>query len=158
MTKRDDVVERLRGWLDEIKLLDVDILSLEAHRHSDVGDSAIEDAEVEFEPKFGISIDNTDDDYTIRIRVRLDIEFSFGSVHAEVGLIYRSGQRPVEAMGDDEMQLFINDVAFMSAFPYLRAEVGGLSGKLFKRPLTLPVVQRGDVTFSPSPNSLARSS
>ncbi|ALD14429.1 hypothetical protein ITJ44_15570 [Clavibacter sp. VKM Ac-2873] len=45
------------------------------------------------------------------------------------------------------VQQFCNEVAIMSLFPYLREAVSTVSGRVFGKPLYLPMVDRGEITL-----------
>ncbi len=45
------------------------------------------------------------------------------------------------------LQLFANEVAVMSIFPYVREAISTCTARVFGRPLNLPVVERGEITM-----------
>jgi hypothetical protein len=48
------------------------------------------------------------------------------------------------------VELFANEVAVMTLFPYLREGIASISSKVFGSPITLPVAQRGQLGFDVS--------
>ncbi|MBF4592094.1 MULTISPECIES: hypothetical protein [unclassified Curtobacterium] len=43
------------------------------------------------------------------------------------------------------LQLFANEVAVMTVFPYLREAVASITARVFQQPLHLPMIARGQI-------------
>ena len=66
-----------------------------------------------------------------------------GNVTAAVEYKILNGDQPPQRA----VELFANEVAVMTSFPYLREGIASIPSKVFGTPVTLPIAQRGQIGF-----------
>lgn len=131
--------------VDRLKLEDVEFLRTLAERSDALDES---NSTVGYKANFDMSIEVDEARTAVRARTKVCIELEFGNVEVEVELSYSSKEGTINEIDDAVMENFVNRVAFMAAFPYLRAEVSHLTAKVFGSPLNMPIVTQNDVTSS----------
>jgi len=99
-------------------------------------------------------VETKDGQLRIAIQQRSDGE-SFG-VRLNASLTMALGEANVSVAGEyaltEELklttravQLFANEVGVMAVYPYLREAVASITGRVFKEPLHLQMISRGDI-------------
>jgi len=89
-----------------------------------------------------------DDDAGFRARFRTDIDVHIGTVSTDVAVEYLTGDVPASTISQDVLLDFVNHVAVMTTFPYIRQAVSDITQRVFGSALLLPMVQRGEIDFS----------
>lgn len=141
----DTLKERTLEFVDSLRLADVHFLKTSAERSGPAHD--LED-ETKYSADFSLSVDVKDDHSAIRVCAKVSIELDVGDVDAEVAVVYEANDGELDEIPDEVLEMFVNRVAFMAAFPYLRAEVASLTGKVFGTPLHMPILTQADVPAS----------
>lgn len=79
------------------------------------------------------------------IRIVADIAVPNGEVRVTAAVDYKllKGVLPVQRV----LELFANEVAIMTLFPYLREGVADISSKVLGAPIMLPIAHRGQIGF-----------
>lgn len=77
--------------------------------------------------------------------VRLNAKIVIALGEAEVSVAGEYALLNEDALTPRSLQLFANEVAVMTVFPYLREAVASITGRVFQQPLHLPMVNRGDI-------------
>jgi hypothetical protein len=80
-------------------------------------------------------------------RIRAEIETELGEVVVDVAAEYVASES-FELPPRDLTYEFVNGVALMQLFPYIRESVMSLTGKVFGNALLMPVFQRGEIAFT----------
>lgn len=95
--------------------------------------------------KVSLGFQHRSDQNGFGIRIVADIAIPIGEVRVVAAVDYKllHGDLPPQRV----VELFANEVAVMTLFPYLREGVSGISTKVFGNPITLPVAQRGQIGF-----------
>lgn len=123
-----------------------------------------DDAEVEDEPEAGIEEDDSaessataaqylstarrDDDAAFRVRIRLELGMPLGEVVVDVAAEYELADALASNISEDLMLEYVNEVAVMQLIPYMRQTVADATQKVFEKPFLLPVLQRGEMSFT----------
>ncbi|MCZ9881921.1 hypothetical protein [Arthrobacter sp. B2a2-09] len=83
------------------------------------------------------------------IRIVGDIAIPMGEARVVAAAEYKvlRGDLPPQRL----VELFANEVAIMTLFPYLREGIASITSKVFGTPITLPVAQRGQIGFEVTP-------
>lgn len=140
-----DIDQLTLELVNSLKLDDVEFVRTLAERNDAPDES---DGTVGYKANFDMSVEIDEARTTVRASTKVGIELEFGTVEVEVALSYSSKEGAINEIDDAVMENFVNRVAFMAAFPYLRAEVSHLTAKVFGSPLNMPIVTQGDVTSS----------
>lgn len=137
--------EQTLDLVERVSLSDIFFLKTSAQR----GDSSQEGQEsTKYSADFDMSIDVKEDLSAMRVCVEVHIELDVGKVEVEIALVYSSNDDGLGDLPPELLENFVNKVAFMAAFPYLRAEVSALTAKVFGSPLNMPIITQGDITRS----------
>jgi len=95
-------------------------------------------------PNYGMKSRHDGRELGYRMTARL--EPAVGSVFVDVAVDYLLAE-DVEL--SDELRLeFANEVAVMTLLPYVRSAISELTLKVFGAPLLMPIMQRGEVSFT----------
>ncbi|KQO48247.1 hypothetical protein ASG28_13045 [Frigoribacterium sp. Leaf415] len=103
------------------------------------------DLETAEDGQLNIVVQQRADETSFGIRLNATIAMALGEANVSVAGEY--------ALLDDHvltprsLQLFANEVAVMTVFPYLREAVASITGRVFQQPLHLPMVSRGDIAI-----------
>lgn len=147
MSDQTDLDTLTKDFLGKIHLADVDVIQISI----DLGIAADENyspESEEIEPEFAVAIDTHDEVNKARFRVKAHIEFPrTADLVVELGAVYDLGDARLEELDDAVITNFLNKVVMMTLFPYLRAEVAYLTSRAFNTPLTLPILEHGDIVF-----------
>ncbi|RRD52097.1 hypothetical protein EII12_06010 [Buchananella hordeovulneris] len=81
---------------------------------------------------------------TFGIRLLGKVEHAAGTVTVIVAATYKIADG--FTMSSRCRNLYVNEVAIMTAFPYLREGISCITAKVFGDPLLVPVLQRGQLT------------
>ena len=127
--------------VEDAQLTSIDTLHLQATQIE--GAEPVEQAE----PIWALGIDNRTDNMGFRIRLRVELDFGNGSVQAEVAAAYSTRTVESTQIALPAMEEFVNGVAVMHLLPFLRQAVSDLTGRVFNAAITLPLLQRGQLTF-----------
>ncbi|MDN5585878.1 MAG: hypothetical protein L0G69_04865 [Brevibacterium sp.] len=137
--------ERTLDLVERVSLSDIHFLKTSAQR----GDTPQDESEsTKYSADFDMSIDVKDDLSAMRVCVKVQIELDVGEVETEIALVYSGTDGDLGDLPPELLENFVNKVAFMAAFPYLRAEVSALTSKVFGSPLNMPIITQGDITSS----------
>lgn len=83
-----------------------------------------------------------EDDFGVRVAVTVIADV--GKANAIVAADYNVSR---ERLPDEELlKLFATEVAMMAIFPYIREGIQSATTRVFGAPLTLPIMQRGQIT------------
>lgn len=113
-------------------------------------DKRATDIDVEVVPVFGLSVATNSDDPTLfRLGLRCEIKFTDeAQIVAEVEAEYQvDGEGVALPLAQALMIEYMNEVAVMALIPYLRHAIADLSLRVFGSPITMPVFQRGAISF-----------
>lgn len=102
------------------------------------------DLDEEVVPSYGMKSRHDGRELGYRMTARL--EPAIGSVFVDIAVDYVLAE---DVDISDELRLeFANEVAVMTLLPYVRSAIGELTLKVFGTPLLMPIMQRGEVTFT----------
>jgi hypothetical protein len=80
------------------------------------------------------------------VRTRAEASNDLGALVADVAVEYVSSV-PIRIPRETAYQ-FVNDVALMQVFPYIREAFTTLSTRVFGQGFVMPIIQRGQLTFT----------
>lgn len=89
-----------------------------------------------------------DDDLGFRVRLRTEISLSNGSTTVDAAAEYEIDNGLASNISDEVMMEFANEVAIMQLVPYIRQAVADATQRVFGTPLLLPMLQRGELSFT----------
>ena len=141
------VDDQTRDLLQLVELLDVDLIKLSGVLDETADDEIILSFDGDLEPQFSLAIDSSDNPKKARFRLGLELTLPFAEIEVEAGAVYDLGTAELDDLETPVLQNFINKVVVMTLVPYLRAEVTSLTSKLFRMPITLPILAPGEVSF-----------
>lgn len=141
----DELDQLTLDLVNRLSLTDVYFLKTSAERADSSQDVTDETA---YSADFSLSVDFKDDGSALRVCAKVGIELEIGNVETEVAVVYSCDDENLGEIPSAVVENFVNRVAFMAAFPYLRAEVSSLTGKVFGNPLHMPVLTQDDVKSS----------
>lgn len=105
------------------------------------------DDQIEVEPEYSLNVESREESPGFRIRLGIFVPLEIGEVRVTTVAYY-------DAEGfDGELTLpllieYANEVAVMSMLPYLRHAIADLTQRIFGPPLVMPIVRRGELSFS----------
>lgn len=135
----DEVIEEIRELMDRCTLKQIEYHEVSARLGSVTFDPS-EPPELDME----LRVQHRCDDEDFGIRLAAEITSVAGTVSVTVAAVYDyEGDVPTRRA----LFGFGNEVAVMTAFPYLRETVHSLSMKVFAFPILLAPINRGDVGF-----------
>ena len=100
----------------------------------------------DFDVNHGMRIRHEDNE--LGIRVRTEILTSVGSVIVDAAAEYESDE-PLPITRELAFE-FANEVGVMVVLPYIREAITTISLKVLGAPLLMPIIQRGQMSFSPN--------
>lgn len=130
-----------------------DLESIEVYRlvaERDLFASARDD--VEIDPTYTLTVDFRDEGDGFRVRLQTDVETPIGQISCGVLAEYGLGEARLTAESGEALTEFVNGVALMHVIPYARQSIADLTLRVFGAPLLMPIIQRGQITFSPQVN------
>lgn len=107
-----------------------------------------DDESVPIEPLHALSLTLRDDESGFRVRFTTDIIVPFGRIGCDVEAEYEVDGAKIRAQSTGAMAEFVNGVALMHVFPYTRQHLADATARVFGTALLMPIVQRGDISFS----------
>jgi preprotein translocase subunit SecB len=96
-----------------------------------------------------IAIQQRSDSDSFGIRLNATLTMALGEANVSVAGEYALTQE-IE-LTTRAVQLFANEVGVMTVFPYLREAVASMTGRVFKEPLHLQTISRGDIVTEVDP-------
>lgn len=124
-----------------VALIRIGYKKLFAHRTENA--NLIETKDPAFSLGFEVGVDNSKS-ILVQLGVRLSMHDGEFECIVE-GEFHLQGQFDVVDATDEVISAFINDVALMSLFPYLRQAISDLTYKTLESAITLPLLRRGDL-------------
>lgn len=143
-----DAIPRLsiREVVDESNLANVTYFEL--HAVTDDNDVTPPAGEAELHLSQEMSYGFRDDDHGFRVRIRTVIRApGQGDITVGLSAEWDYTGTSARAIHQELMLEFINGVAIMVLFPYLRESAADLSRRVFGSALLIPTIQRGQVEF-----------
>jgi hypothetical protein len=98
-----------------------------------------------FETDWGIKFRHEGDEFGVRIRAELDTEF--GDILIDVAAEYEA-KFEFESPSRELALEFVNNIALMQIYPYVRESVTTIGSKVFATTLIMPTFQRGEIEFT----------
>lgn len=133
-----DDVSSIQDVISHSELRSIEYHELSARRYS-----AQPDAEVSDNGTLNIVVQQRSDAESFGVRLNATIVFPIGEATVSVAGEY--GLLEGHEVTSRSLQLFANEVAVMTVFPYLREAVASITGRVFQQPLHLPMVKRGEI-------------
>lgn len=130
--------------LVELRVVQTTHLSSSRKRSADGPSSP----DAEYSAHFEITVERSEKSFTVDCRV--DIEMESSEVATTVRALYIHDAIEVSETAMDE---FVRRVAFMTIYPYMRANVQELTARISEVPLTLPLVKAKDLQHIVPTNS-----
>jgi hypothetical protein len=90
-----------------------------------------------------------EDDSGFRVRIRTEIDAHVGTIVVDVAAEYELTEAVASSFDPVVLTSFVNNVAVMTLFPYIRQAVADITLRVFGAALTMPVVRRGELAFDP---------
>jgi hypothetical protein len=141
-----EVISTVKRLVEVADLETIETYRLIAER--DIFASARED--VEIDPSYTLTVDFRDAGDGFRVRLVTDIDTPLGGISCGVLGEYGIGQARLRTETSEALTEFINGVALMHLIPYARQSIADLTQRVFGAPLLMPMIQRGQISFSPS--------
>lgn len=129
--------ETVHDVIEHTRLSRIDVHELSARRSEPPSD------DVETEGRLAIRVDQRIGASGFGVRLNVDALFPEGEASAAVAAEYELLDGA--AFSSRALQLFTNEVAVMTIYPYLREAVATITGKVLGVPAHLPLIQRGDI-------------
>ena len=122
-----------------------ELASIEFHEVSARRFEGVPDSEEPHEGQVSLGFQHRADVDGFGIRIVGDVSVPTGEVRVIAAVEYKllHGEQPPQR----NVELFANEVAVMTLFPYLREGIASITSKVFGMPITLPVAQRGQIGF-----------
>lgn len=123
-----------------------ELISIEFHEVSARRFEGVPDSEEPQEGQVTLGFQHRADEDGFGIRIVGDVSVPSGEVRVIAAVEYKllHGEQPPRR----NVELFANEVAVMTLFPYLREGIASITSKVFGTPITLPVAQRGQIGFA----------
>lgn len=136
-------VELVRDLIERSELSSIEFHEVSAKRFE-----GIADANEASEGQVSLGFQQRADQDGFGIRIVSDVAVPSGEVRVTAAAEYKllHGDQPPKRV----VELFANEVAVMTLFPYLREGIASITSKVFGSPITLPVAQRGQLGFDVS--------
>lgn len=121
----------------QVRLVSMDTYELSARRSEPMGSLPAGEGSI------SVDVASHIEARTFGFRITANIALPLGEVVASIAGEY-------ELTGETEpsrrtVQLFGNEVAIMTIYPYVREAVSTITGKVFGEPLFMPVTERGQI-------------
>lgn len=136
----DEDISRIQELIASSTLTSIEVHELSARRHESP-DEALEADKADAQ----ISIQHRLDGESFGIRMVCEVKLRVGEVRVMTSGEYALTGGFVPTQRD--IQLFGNEVAVMTVFPYLRENVSDITSRVFGNPLLLPIAERGQLAF-----------
>lgn len=130
--------------VNDVDLIGIEQIELGAARGT--GDAGGEPPEAE--PSYQLTVNARDDDKAFRIGLRTEIKVGTGSIVSEIEAEYGFRELTLSAVSEQTRIDFANDVAIMAILPFTRQSIADITIRVFGAPLLMPIVKRGELSFS----------
>lgn len=134
----------LMRLVQSVNLQHISQLELSAKRAS----ASVEpDADEVVQPLHTLGLNPRDDGAAFMVRLATVIESSAGRIVSEVAVEYSVDGFTMDSVSERVLLEFANNVAIMTAIPFVRQSIADITLRVFGSPLLMPVMQRGDLEF-----------
>lgn len=135
------------------ELRSVEYYEMSGRRHD-----AVQSAEEAETGELRIVVQQRADADGFGVRLNATLTLSIGEAQVSVAGEYALTQEL--ELTTRAVQLFANEVGVMAVYPYLREAVATITGRVFKQPLHLQMITRGDIVteVEPRPGPVAAES
>lgn len=135
-----DDIDLIKDLIQRSELTSIEFHEVSARRFEGVPDS-----DEPHEGQVSLGFQHRADLDGFGIRIVGDVAVPTGEVRVIAAVEYKllHGEQPPRR----SVELFANEVAVMTLFPYLREGIASITSKVFGTPITLPVAQRGQIGF-----------
>jgi preprotein translocase subunit SecB len=134
----DDDTAAIRFLIEHSELRSIEHYEMSARRYdAPPADDAPDNGQV------NIVVQQRSDADSFGVRLNAKIVIPLGEVEVSVAGEYAL-LNPA-ALTPRSLQLFANEVAVMTVFPYLREAVASITGRVFQQQLHLPMISRGQI-------------
>ena len=151
-TLSDDDMTAVQAVIANSSLEHVDFHELSARRIPGAKGSSVE---TEDEGNLSLAVQQRIDDQSFGVRLNATATFSGGEATVSVAAEYQllNEIKPTRRA----LQIFCNEVAIMTVFPYLREGMSSITTRVFGEAIYLPVAERGSISIDVEPleNALA---
>lgn len=143
----------IRALAQDAALTSISFFELSAARFEDDGEleavtSGDDNDEEPGIPEQYLNVARSEDGDGFRVRVKTVIDWRGGRIAVDVASEYSLDDLRSEQVSSALMLEYVNEVAIMHIIPYLRQGIADVSQRIWGEPLLLPVLQRGEMTFS----------
>lgn len=136
------VIQDIKDLIDRVIMTDVQFYELTCTR-SDIGNNQ-DDSEIH--PTFTLQIGHPSNG--IGVRLAIEVITSDGSVRADAGVLYLTQtNEDIESVSEEIGLEFVNRVGLFVLMPYLREAIANITLRVFGKPITLPMLRAGQLTF-----------
>ena len=145
-TMTDEDVANVRALISSARLASIEVYELSARRTIPTETEGVDD-----EGTVNIDVQSRIGDAAFGVRLISTITAPFGEIVASI-----AGEYEIEGAdmpSSRTIQLFSNEVAIMTVYPYLREAVSTITAKVFGDPLYMPVVERGQISMEVDPDT-----
>lgn len=149
-TMSDEDLANVRELISSARLSSVEVYELAARRTDPAAADDVDDAGT-----VNIEVQSRVGDSEFGIRLVSTITSPSGEITASI-----AGEYELDGSANPSprtIQLFCNEVAIMTIYPYLREAVSSITAKVFGLPLYLPVVERGQISMEVDSESVLSS-
>jgi hypothetical protein len=136
----DSDVTEVKEIIAGSELRSIDFYEVSARRY----DAATADETCSDEGTMNVEVQyRSDDDGCFGVRLRGTLNLPRGQAEAIVAGEY---DMPADLHPRGRaLQLFVNEVAVMTLYPYLREGIASITSKVFEKPFHLPLIERGEL-------------
>ncbi|WP_435080190.1 hypothetical protein [Clavibacter michiganensis] len=140
----DKSVETIESLVEKLSLSAVTFYQVGATLHEEeVDEGTDESVDSGLETMFKVRTRHKKNEFGTRFRV--EVSSIYGEAVVDVACEYES-EEPLR-IPRDVAHVFINQVAVMQAFPYIRESIMTTTARILPVPILLPVVKRGELEF-----------
>ncbi|PPH98176.1 hypothetical protein C5C56_11230 [Rathayibacter sp. AY1D1] len=124
----------------------VDFHELSARR---VADTNTENRTADDDGNLNLGVQQRIDETSFGVRLNASVSFTAGEATVSVAAEYslKSDYKPSKRT----LQIFCNEVAIMTVFPYLREGMSSITTRVFGEAIYLPVAERGTISVDVDP-------
>lgn len=134
-----------REMVDRLDLQSINFYEVGARlsesRRADLGEA---DDRIETETSWGVRVRHEGNEFGVRIRTETNAPL--GEVVVDVAAEYVSDEPLL--LSREATNEYVNNVALMQLFPYIREATMAMSDRVFGRGILLPPLVRGQLTFT----------
>lgn len=120
-------------------------LQAELYELSDEGQTALQ-ASTEITPSYALKLRHEGNELDVRLATTLEV--GIGKVVVDAIVNYVTAEPVV--MSEEVRLEFANEVGIMALLPFVRQAIADLSQRVFGQVVLMPVLKRGDLSFSPA--------